>query len=57
MIIITPNTRLVVLWAPAVPMILMIKSANQNTMSIIVRILFTFVLAHLLKHSTWAVVN
>jgi hypothetical protein len=57
MIIITPNTRLVVLWAAAVPMILMINNANQNTVSIKVRILFTFVLAHLLKRLTWAVVN
>jgi len=57
MTIIAPNARLAVLWDPAVPMIVIINSANQNTVSIITRILFAFVLVHLLKRSTWAVIN
>lgn len=48
----TPKARLLVLCDDETPKILMINSANQKTVSIMVRILLALVFPHRLKRST-----
>lgn len=49
--VIPPNARLLPLVDPLVPMIVIMNSANQNTVSIIFNIMYAFVLAHRLSRS------
>lgn len=52
---IAPNARLLSLRDPIVPMIEIMISANQKTVSIIFNTTLTFVFAHRFSLSTWAV--
>lgn len=55
MIIIAPSALLLVEVELMVPMIVITNSANQNTVSIIFKVILTFVFAHRLSRLTWAV--
>lgn len=56
MMIIAPSALLLLEVDPIDPMIVIINSANQNTVSIMFKVMLTFVFAHRLSRLTWAVV-